>query len=41
MIKQIKLEMKARVNQSNNIVKNTEAIAISLTLNLIILYETI
>ena len=39
IIKQIKLEMNARINHRNNAVKKSVGIAINLTLNLIILNE--
>jgi len=39
IIKQIKLEMKARMNHSINAVKKSVAIAINLTLKFIILNE--
>lgn len=39
IIKQIKLEMKARINHSSNVVKKSVAIAINLALTLIIRYE--
>ena len=39
IIKQIKLEMKARINHRNNAVKKSVAIANNLTPNLLILNE--